>query len=41
MSKQLRYIASLLIVVIVAAQTANVQSISVELAEKTPPARYG
>ena len=42
MSKQLRYIiVFLFIVVIAAAQTANAQSISVELAEKTPPADPG
>ena len=38
MSKQLKYIIVLLFMVILAAaQTANAQSISVELAEKTPP----
>ena len=37
MSKQLRYILFLFMVVIAAVQTANAQSISVELAEKTPP----
>ena len=38
MSKHLIYIALLFIVVIAAAQTAIAKSISVELAEKTPPA---
>ena len=37
MSRQLRYIAFLFLVVLAAAQTANTQSISVELAERTPP----
>ena len=41
MSKPLRYIMFLFIVVIAAAQTANAQSVSVELAEKTPPADPG
>ena len=37
MSKQLRYIISVIIVVLAAALSASAQSISVELAEKTPP----
>ena len=42
MSEQLKYIIVLLFMVILAAaQTANAQSISVELAEKTPPADPG
>ena len=41
MSRQLRFIVSLLLVAIAAAQTANAQPISVELAEKTPPADPG
>ena len=42
MSQQLKYIVALLFMVtLAAAQTANAQSISVELAEKTPPADPG
>ena len=42
MSKQLQYIVVLLFMVpLAAAQTANAQSITVELAEKTPPADPG
>jgi hypothetical protein len=41
MSKHLIYIALLFIVVIAAVQTTNAQSISVELAEKTPPVDPG
>ena len=37
MSKQLRYIISVIIIILAAALTASAQSISVELAEKTPP----
>ena len=38
MSKQLRYIISVIIIVLAAALSASAQSISVDLAEKTPPA---